>query len=98
MLGAPPAGARAWLVVAALGVVQIGLAYVLYGVGVRRLRAVETMLVATLEPLLSPVWVLLGTGERPSTNAVLGGAVIVAAVSAQGLLTSTLGARGAARS
>jgi drug/metabolite transporter (DMT)-like permease len=54
------------------------------------------MLVATLEPLLSPVWVLLGTGERPSTNAVLGGAVIVAAVLAQGLLTSTLGARSAA--
>ena len=93
MVGAPPAGARSWLVVAALGVVQIGLAYVLYGVGVRRLRAVESMLVSTLEPLLAPVWVLLGTGERPGRNALVGGAVIVATVTAQGVLASTIGAR-----
>ena len=93
MFGSPPADARSWSVLAALGVVQIGLAYVLYGVGVRRLRAVESMLVSTLEPLLAPVWVLLGTGERPGTNALVGGAVIVATVTAQGVLASTLGSR-----
>jgi drug/metabolite transporter, DME family len=93
MWSAPPPDARSWGVVGALGVVQIGLAYVLYGVGVRRLRAVESMLVSTLEPLLAPVWVLLGTGERPGRNALLGGAVIVATVTAQGLLVSTVGAR-----
>ncbi len=86
MLSDPPGGGVAWAVLVALGTIQIGLAYVFYSAGVRRLRAVESTLVCTLEPILSPVWVLLGTGERPTAGAILGGALIVAAVTAQGVL------------
>lgn len=67
---------------------QIGLAYVLYGIAVRRLRALESSLLATIEPVLSPIWVLFATGERPSAMAVTGGAVIVLAV-----IVQTLGKR-----
>lgn len=91
MCSLPPAGAVAWGVLGLLGTVQIGLAYVFYSAGVRRLRAVESTLVCTLEPILSPVWVLLGTGERPTTSAVLGGALIVIAVTAQGVLAGLAG-------
>ena len=76
---------RTYLVLVALGVLQIGLPYVLYASAVRRLRALESSLLATIEPVLSPVWVVLATGERPSALALAGGAVIVLAVAAQGI-------------
>jgi drug/metabolite transporter (DMT)-like permease len=88
MLAHPVSGesaGRTYLVLLALGVLQIGLPYVLYASAVRRLRALESSLLATIEPVLSPVWVVLATGERPSALAIAGGAVIVLAVAAQGV-------------
>lgn len=80
-----PAEGRTLLVLVLLGTFQIGLPYVLYGIAVRRLRALDSSLLATIEPVLSPIWVLLATGERPSVMAAAGGATIVAAVVAQTL-------------
>jgi drug/metabolite transporter, DME family len=85
MVSHPPHTAVAWGVLVPLGTIQIGLAYVFYSAGVRRLRAVESILVCTLEPILNPIWVFLGTGERPSASAIAGGAIIVLAVTAQGM-------------
>ncbi len=96
MVARPPTTAVAWSVLVPLGLVQIGVAYVLYGAGQSRLRAVETTLVCTLEPILSPVWVFLGTGERPTTSAILGGVLIVTAVAAQGVAAGMRGRAAAA--
>ena len=63
-----------------LGLFQISLSFILYARAIRRLRAVESVLVLTLEPILNPVWVLLVLGERPDAMAVAGGAVVVGAV------------------
>ena len=35
-----------------------------------------------LEPLLNPVWVLIFDGERPGVFALLGGVIVIAAVTA----------------
>jgi drug/metabolite transporter (DMT)-like permease len=77
--------ARTYLVLIALGFFQIGLPYVLYATAVRHLRALQSSLLATIEPVLSPVWVVLATGETPAPLAIAGGAVIVLAVAAQGI-------------
>jgi drug/metabolite transporter (DMT)-like permease len=71
-----------------MGIVQIGAASLLFAHGIRRVSAVKAMLTAVIEPVLNPVWVLWATGERPAPNALLGGAVIIAAV-----LVSTLGGK-----
>jgi drug/metabolite transporter (DMT)-like permease len=64
-----------------LGVVQIGLAYTLFTRGIERgVRSLEAGLVGYVEPLSNPFWVYLFLGERPSAWALLGGAVIIAAV------------------
>lgn len=81
-----PSAVRTWIVIAALGTLQIGLPYVLYGEAVRRIRALQSSLLATIEPVLAPIWVVLVTGERPSALALGGGAVIVSAVVAQSLV------------
>jgi len=63
-----------------LGIVQLGLAYFLFVRGVRRVPAAEASLISMLEPVLNPVWVLIGFGERPGRWAIAGGAIVVAAV------------------
>jgi drug/metabolite transporter (DMT)-like permease len=63
-----------------MGIFQVGCASLLFSSGIKRIPAVEAMLTAMIEPVLNPLWVLLVTGERPSPAALLGGAVIIAAV------------------
>jgi drug/metabolite transporter (DMT)-like permease len=63
-----------------MGIFQIGAASALFAYGIRRIRAVQAMLIAAIEPVLNPVWVFLVTGERPALSVVAGGCVIVAAV------------------
>jgi drug/metabolite transporter (DMT)-like permease len=67
------------VIVVALGVFQIGLAYVLLNHGLRHVGALEASLLLLAEPVLNPVWAWLVHGERPSVWTLTGGAVIVAA-------------------
>jgi DME family drug/metabolite transporter len=70
---------RDWLVLAYLGVFQLGFAYVLLSRAITEVRAIEASLVLLLEPVLSPIWAWLVHGETPGTRAVAGGLVILAA-------------------
>lgn len=65
-----------------LGFVQIGVASLLFSFGIKHVPAINAALIATLEPILNPVWVFLVTGELPTPLALAGGAVIVVAVTA----------------
>ncbi|MDP4200288.1 MAG: EamA family transporter [Bacteroidota bacterium] len=60
-----------------LGIVQIGLAYALFTFGISRVRAIDATLIAMVEPVLNPIWVYLGVGERPTNYAIVGGAIIL---------------------
>lgn len=77
--------ARELAITGALGVFQIAVPYVLYGMAVGRMSALKSSLLAFVEPVLTPVWVYAGLGERPSRGAILGGAVILAALSVQAM-------------
>jgi drug/metabolite transporter (DMT)-like permease len=87
MIGGAPATLSGWTVLALLGFLQIGLAYLLFASGVRRVPALQSMLVAMAEPILNPVWVALWIGERPSGPAIFGGALILLAVAGHSLWT-----------
>ncbi len=63
-----------------LGIVQIGTGYVLFTYGQRRIPAIDSSLLAMLEPVLNPVWVAIGYGEWPSAWSVAGGAILLAAL------------------
>lgn len=66
-----------------LGLVQIGLAYVLMTRGIRGVPAVEASMLLLLEPALNPIWAWLVHGEKPGMLPLLGGAVILAAMIAR---------------
>ena len=77
---AEPFTTEASLMLAYLGLVQMGLGYLLFTYGLKRTTATETSLITMLEPLFNPIWVAIGYGERPSTLAILGGLIIVLAL------------------
>lgn len=77
--------ARTWMALLGLGVVQLGLSYVLYAVAIRRVTALEATLITLLEPVLNPVWVMLAVGERPGPWAAIGGGIVLVAVLLRGV-------------
>jgi DME family drug/metabolite transporter len=82
-----------------LGVVQIGLAYALFTVAMARgVRSLDAGIIGYIEPVLNPIWVFLVLGERPSSWALLGGAIIVIAVVCHTLLEAKRGRQLAALS
>jgi drug/metabolite transporter (DMT)-like permease len=63
-----------------LGIVQIAIAYLLFVRGLKSVTATQASLTGMLEPVMNPVWVLLVLGERPSSFAVIGATVVLAAI------------------
>lgn len=63
-----------------LGVFQLGIPYILYAIAVRRCSPLSCSLIGMIEPLLNPVWVLLVLGEKPGFFALIGGIIVLSAV------------------
>ena len=62
---------------ALFGTVQIAAPYYLFARGLRTIPATEAGLIALIEPVLNPVWVVLVFGEWPSLWTALGGCLIL---------------------
>ena len=73
-------GGSTWVGLILLGVFQLGLSYVLYSEAIKRITALEAILVSVVEPILNPIWVLLVMHEAPGRWAILGGVVVLGAV------------------
>lgn len=63
-----------------LGVFQLGIPYVLYGRASEHCPPLACCLLGAVEPLLNPVWVFIFDGERPGIYALIGGIIVIAAV------------------
>ncbi|MDZ7636947.1 MAG: DMT family transporter [Bryobacterales bacterium] len=66
-----------WLILAYLGPVQVGLAYVLMTMGVRQVPALESSMILLAEPALNPIWTAAILHELPGPLALLGGALVL---------------------
>ena len=62
------------------GALNLGLGFVFFTTGVRRLPASIAALISTLETVLGPIWVWFTHDEVPSFRTILGGAIILAAL------------------
>jgi drug/metabolite transporter (DMT)-like permease len=72
----PDAGQLA--VLAAFGIFQMGLPYVLFARGLRAVTSQEATGIGLLEPILLPVWVYLVWNEVPAGSTLAGGSLILA--------------------
>jgi DME family drug/metabolite transporter len=76
-----------FLVIAAMGLIQLSLGLVLFTKGSKTVPAAELALLALAEPMVAPIWVWLAFGEIPAATTLLGGAVILSALVFQILAT-----------
>ena len=63
-----------------LGVFQLGISYILFAKATVYCPPLACALLAALEPLLNPIWVLLFNGEKPGPYSLVGGIIVIAAV------------------
>jgi drug/metabolite transporter (DMT)-like permease len=76
-------GGRDVSLLACLGVGQIGLGLVFLTIGARLIPAAEVALITLLEIVLGPLWVWIALSERPSAATLVGGAIVLGAVTIQ---------------
>lgn len=65
-----------------LGVVQLGIPYILYGLALNGCPPLACCLISVIEPLLNPIWVFLFNGERPGILSFVGELIVITTVTA----------------
>ncbi len=79
-------GIHDWMWLFLLGTVQTAVPYILYTIAIRHVTALVGALVPVFEPLLNPAWALLFLGEVPGAWAMVGGALILVAVTSRAII------------
>ena len=79
---------KTWIGLVLLGVVQLGIPYALYSHVIKKVRALEAILIGTVEPILNPLWVLVFLGEKPQKWALVGGSLVIATATIRGVLSA----------
>jgi drug/metabolite transporter (DMT)-like permease len=74
--------------IAVLGLFQVGVSAILFAAAIKRISAVSANLIAVIEPVFNPIWVFLALGEAPGPKAVIGGLIIVVAVTGASIISA----------
>ena len=75
-----PVNIETWIGLVLLGVFQLGLAYVLFSIAIKKVTALQGIMIPLIEPILNPLWVLLFYGEEPGWWSIIGGSIVLGAV------------------
>jgi drug/metabolite transporter (DMT)-like permease len=65
-----------WVYLAAFGILQMGIPYVLFSRGLRSIAGHEASGIGLIEPVLVPIWTWLAWSEPVTWSTVVGGALI----------------------
>lgn len=68
------------ILVMALGIIQVGLAYVFFSIGIHYTKPLAASFILSLEPILNPLWVALFYGETISPVSAVGAVIVFVAV------------------
>jgi len=90
-LPVPHVTPKSLVAIAVLGIVQIGLSAILFSFAIKRVSAVQANLVAVIEPVFNPVWVFFAIGEAPGVNTIIGGVIVIFAVTAASIISARRG-------
>ena len=64
----------------ALGVIQVGGAYILFSIGIRHTPPVTASLITGMEPIMNPLLVAAFYGERVSPLAIVGAVIVICSI------------------
>ncbi|MDX1514710.1 MAG: DMT family transporter [Gammaproteobacteria bacterium] len=79
---------RDMLICFILGTGQFGAGFILITLGARYVPAAETALLSLTETVLAPLWVWMAVNETPSLLTLVGGAIVIAAVSVRAVFSA----------
>ena len=71
---------KGWVGLILLGILQLGVPYILYSKAIKKITALEATFLSLIEPLLNPLWVFLTVGEIPGKLPILGGVIVLVSV------------------
>jgi drug/metabolite transporter (DMT)-like permease len=74
---APLTDPTKWFVLILFGVAQMGIPYVLFGIGLKTVSPQEAGILTLIEPVLNPLWAYASVGEVPSAPTAIGGGVLL---------------------
>ncbi len=74
------------LLVAVLGVVQLGIPYILYALASNHCSTISCVVISALEPIFNPVWVAIIDHEIPSPLAIISGIFLIAVITVYSVL------------
>ena len=74
--------------VAALGIIQVGGAYILFSIGIQHTPPITASLITGMEPILNPLWVALFYGERVTPLSVIGSVIVFCSIMGYNLWTA----------
>lgn len=69
-----------WIIILLLGVLQLGIPYILFSLGIKRTEAIKSSIISTIEPILNPIWVFLFLHEIPGILSIVGGLIVLATI------------------
>jgi len=75
-----PISTAAILCILGLGVIQLGVPYILLTLSSKNCPPLACSLLGAIEPLLNPVWVFVFSGEAPGLFALLGGVIVIVSI------------------
>jgi drug/metabolite transporter (DMT)-like permease len=78
----------------ALGLFQLGLPFILYTNALKKVRALDAMLIIIIEPILNPLWVYIFLGETPGKWAFVGGCIVIVSLFSRSLFVRSLKSKG----
>lgn len=80
---------KGWLFLVILGVIQLGIPYILYSKAIKNATALEASLITMIEPILNPIWVILIIGEVPGILSIIGGVIVITTVAIRCIIVSS---------
>jgi drug/metabolite transporter (DMT)-like permease len=69
-----------WVMIIVMGIFQQAGGYIFFSKGIKHTPATTAGIIATLEPILNPIWVFLVIGEFPKPLALVGGMIVLGTV------------------
>ncbi|MBP8639350.1 MAG: DMT family transporter [Oscillospiraceae bacterium] len=75
-----PISTPAILCILGLGIVQLGIPYILLTLSSKNCPPLACSLLGAMEPLLNPLWVFVFNGEAPGFFALIGGLVVIVSI------------------
>lgn len=77
---------NAWAMIIFLGIIQLGLSYILFGIVIRHVSALDAIIYPVIEPICNPIFAFLFLDESMSATSQIGGGLVIVGILGRGLI------------